>query len=366
MIVAALSCRAGAEGLEVLLVTSRLDGSWEIPAGSDQDSAPHAAVARLAFETSGVRGRVAEDAWGHCTSRRGSRSVAIYLLKVEREVEFFPERGKRRREWVSLAEAQSRLAHSPDLAVLVGSVRLESLPPTISLGDGPSLWERTRGDSPVVCLDLDDTILGRGDEPLPGAVAACEVLVERGCRLVASTARLDPIWAGSPREGKVREVLARCGFPIEEVFVEVPSADLYVDDKGWRFRGDWEELADVVAGRLGRERRPRVSLALAGALMNSDEGPTPGASQALKRLRQGRVEVIASLGNFRPAGASLGERLAQAKIWLAEHGLEVDRVHQGKISSGLYVDSHAVPFHGDWRATLPEVLRRLRRGQGIT
>ncbi|HBP21578.1 MAG TPA: hypothetical protein DEA08_27800 [Planctomycetes bacterium] len=341
----------------MLLVTSRIDGAWclvERSLSSSED--PLRIASDAAFEACGVRGSCRR--LGQVASRRSEEPAEVVVLRVSREARRFPDHGKRRHEWLSPLSASERLSGQPELMALVanlGPADLPEAPPDAR----PAPWRRPPSQPRVVCLDLDDTVLSRGDEPLPGAVAACEVLVERGYRLVASTARLDPVWEGSPRASKIRARLDEIGFPIAELSVDVPPADLYVDDKGWPFDGDWEALLDEVRGQLARSRRLRLSLALAGCLMNPQGGPLHGAREAHAELRALGVERVVSLGNFRPELATPAQRVRAAEAWLAEAGIEPSRVHPGKISSHLYVDTHAYRFEGRWQDALPAILGRL-------
>ena len=139
---------------------------------------------------------------------------------------------------------------------------------------------------------------------------------------------------------------------------DVPPADLYVDDKGWPFTGNWEALLDEARARLARGGRLRLSLALAGCLMGPTGEPLPGARETHAELRSLGAERIISLGNFRPE-LTPDERVSAARAWLTRAGIDPSRVHPGKVSSHLYVDAHAQRFTGSWQATLPAVLARL-------
>ena len=360
-LVAAVPCRLGAEGLELLLVTSRFDGAWGLPKGRARPGEDAAAAAeRSAYEDAGVRGRVGVEPLGVYEHRRGRarRTVRAFALHVSRVLEEFPGRGKRQREWVALDRAAERLGHMPDLLELLETLRRDGLPRLPEDSGCADLWRRPRGARPIICFDVDDTLLGADETALPGAVDVCEALIARGCALVASTARLDPVWAGVPRVARVRGLLRAATIPIEDVRVEVPAADLYVDDKGWRFDGDWDGVLDAARSRR-RGGRVRLSVALAGALCGAEGGPRPEARSALERMGREGIDVVVSLGNFRPVGKEGEDRVEAARDWLATHGLCVHRVHPGKVSSNLYVDPHAFSFAGDWSEAQPELLERL-------
>ena len=98
--------------IRVLLVTSRDTQRWIVPKGwPEKKIKPCDQAAREAFEEAGVQGRATKKPFGSFRYekrlRKGSVtcSVDVYLLKVQRELEDWPERGQRSRCWVSLAEA---------------------------------------------------------------------------------------------------------------------------------------------------------------------------------------------------------------------------------------------------------------------
>jgi 8-oxo-dGTP pyrophosphatase MutT (NUDIX family) len=125
---AALPCRKGKGGLEVMLVTSRDTGRWVLPKGWPMKGLTGAeAAAREAFEEAGLRGKVKGKplgsydypkrlACGDCVPV----TVRVYRLDVTRELDDWPERGQRTRRWVTPAEAASLVAEADLAALLAG------------------------------------------------------------------------------------------------------------------------------------------------------------------------------------------------------------------------------------------------------
>lgn len=126
--VAALPWRRGANGLEILLVTSRETRRWVTPKGgrmagkSDAESA-----AQEALEEAGIEGAVTEAPIGtfrylKVLKRRAPRwcVVALHALEVRVEHPVWQEQAERQRVWVSREEAVRRV-DEPDLKVLIAA-----------------------------------------------------------------------------------------------------------------------------------------------------------------------------------------------------------------------------------------------------
>ena len=120
----------------VLLVTSRESGRWIVPKGwPEKKTKPFDQAALEAYEEAGVLGRVTRKPFGSYQYEKRLRrrtvvcAVDVYLLRVEHELEDWPERGQRVKRWMSpdeaaglvgeaeLAALLSRLAHNSDGAV---------------------------------------------------------------------------------------------------------------------------------------------------------------------------------------------------------------------------------------------------------
>lgn len=103
---------------EVLLITSRDTGRWVIPKGWPMEGRlPHAVAEREAYEEAGVRGTVHAESIGYYMYQKGLSQgltvpckVQVYPLEVSDLCKNFPEKGERRLEWVSCAEAAARVA----------------------------------------------------------------------------------------------------------------------------------------------------------------------------------------------------------------------------------------------------------------
>ena len=114
----------GAGRPEILLVTSARTGRWTIPKGSVE---PHLSMAenaaKEALEEAGIVGAVALRSSGaYRTPKRAGRGeiaieVWVYLLRVARRLDDWPEKRERRVRWVSCATA-ARLLKEPLLRAL--------------------------------------------------------------------------------------------------------------------------------------------------------------------------------------------------------------------------------------------------------
>jgi 8-oxo-dGTP pyrophosphatase MutT (NUDIX family) len=118
--------RAGADGVEVLLITSRETRRWVPPRGNAIPGLrPYESAAQEAFEEAGVRGGVQPDAIG--TYRYGKRAkdgrvtpalVHLYPMLVTEEADAWPERQQRERRWFA-PEAAAAAVDEADLADLI-------------------------------------------------------------------------------------------------------------------------------------------------------------------------------------------------------------------------------------------------------
>ncbi len=132
---AAVPYRSGADGLEVLLITSRRTRRWIVPKGMvELNQTPREAAAQEAFEEAGVRGDVAGKRLGVYTYRKVDHpsgavfAVQVFPLRVTSEADDWPERGQRRKQWLPVNAAarlvrESRLKKM--LLTLPNALRLE-------------------------------------------------------------------------------------------------------------------------------------------------------------------------------------------------------------------------------------------------
>lgn len=114
----------------MLLVTSRGTGRWILPKGwvNPGQSAAQSA-AQEAWEEGGVRGAVDADPLG--TYRYAKRledggarpcQVEVFPLRVEAELDAWPEQDQRRRLWLDPNEAAGRV-EEPELRALLSGFR---------------------------------------------------------------------------------------------------------------------------------------------------------------------------------------------------------------------------------------------------
>jgi hypothetical protein len=105
--------RGKGASLEFLLVTT-VSGAWSIPKGGiDLDETTAEAAEREAREEVGVEGRVVAEPLGEFTYTKfgGRYRVTVHLLKVERELDEWDEKGERERKWVAAAKAPEAAAY---------------------------------------------------------------------------------------------------------------------------------------------------------------------------------------------------------------------------------------------------------------
>jgi len=98
--------------VEVALVTASSGPHWTIPKGHvEPDLSPEDSAAKEAFEESGLVGAVQPRCLGsYVYEKRGRlRRVEVFALEVKRELKRWPEMLVRRRQWMTVEEAASRV-----------------------------------------------------------------------------------------------------------------------------------------------------------------------------------------------------------------------------------------------------------------
>lgn len=128
--VAALPWRRGADGLEILLVTSRETRRWVVPKGGRMPGKTDAQAAAIeAVEEAGVQGHVADEPLGtfrylKVLKRRAARwcVVSVYPLEVFIQHGAWKEQEERRRMWMSVEQAAACVGE-PDLAEIIREFR---------------------------------------------------------------------------------------------------------------------------------------------------------------------------------------------------------------------------------------------------
>ena len=124
--VAALPWRRGADGLEILLVTSRETRRWVTPKGGRMVGLTDAAAAaQEALEEAGVEGLVGDAPLGtfrylKVLKRRAPRwcVVSVYALEVRVEHPTWHEQAERERAWMTVEKAAACVSE-PDLAGII-------------------------------------------------------------------------------------------------------------------------------------------------------------------------------------------------------------------------------------------------------
>ncbi|MCI0674965.1 MAG: NUDIX hydrolase [Phycisphaerales bacterium] len=98
--------------LEVVLVTARSGRGWTIPKGHLEPCLTAAdSAAKEAFEEAGLIGRVSRKAFGRYSYEKQGhwRRVSVYVLRVRKMFPQWPEMAVRKRRWMSVCQAASRV-----------------------------------------------------------------------------------------------------------------------------------------------------------------------------------------------------------------------------------------------------------------
>jgi 8-oxo-dGTP pyrophosphatase MutT (NUDIX family) len=129
---AALPIRfTGAGKLQVLLLTSRGTRRWVIPKGWPIPKlSPGAAAVREAYEEAGLEGAIeSETPIGHYHYDKGLGGggaarvqVGVFLLRVSRQLQAWPEQAERETHWYDPDEAAG-LVEEPELAAILRDLR---------------------------------------------------------------------------------------------------------------------------------------------------------------------------------------------------------------------------------------------------
>lgn len=109
---AAVPFRVRGRVVEVALITSSRGDRWVIPKGNiERGERARESALREALEEAGLVGELVGPSLGSFRyEKRGrSRHVAVYLLRVTRELSRWSEDGERRRKWLRLDKALARL-----------------------------------------------------------------------------------------------------------------------------------------------------------------------------------------------------------------------------------------------------------------
>ena len=123
---AALPWRMTADGVEIMLITSRDTGRWVLPKGWPEGAEDLSeAAAREAGEEAGLSGAVSRREAGRYFYAKTLSSgqdvpceVLVFPLEVDNVADKWREKGQRKRKWVSPVEA-ARMLNEPDLCKLI-------------------------------------------------------------------------------------------------------------------------------------------------------------------------------------------------------------------------------------------------------
>ena len=136
---AALPVRLTADGQpQILLVTSRGSQRWIIPKGWPmRKRSPSQAAAREAYEEAGLEGEIeTERPIGsyRYAKRLGNGNttqveVSIFILRVTRQLEAWPEQAERQTCWFDPVAAAEKV-EEPELAAILRQIRIDADGPT--------------------------------------------------------------------------------------------------------------------------------------------------------------------------------------------------------------------------------------------
>lgn len=121
----ALCYRVKQDKVQILMITSRTTRRWIIPKGWPMNNAtPHQAAVTEAWEEAGVNGKIRGNTLGiysYVKRDDGARTpcvVIVFAVKVRSLASDFPEKGQRKRKWVSRKRAAAMVAE-PELAQMI-------------------------------------------------------------------------------------------------------------------------------------------------------------------------------------------------------------------------------------------------------
>lgn len=120
---AALCYRIRSNKVEILLVTTRRTGRWILPKGWPKDGlTPQKSAALEAWEEAGVVGQADGRPLGLFSYSKVIEKgetlpcvVMVYAVKVKSLARDFPEKGQRKRKWVTRKQAANKVGE-PELA----------------------------------------------------------------------------------------------------------------------------------------------------------------------------------------------------------------------------------------------------------
>jgi 8-oxo-dGTP pyrophosphatase MutT (NUDIX family) len=101
--------RKNVDKIEILLVQKVEGESWGFPKGGIQKNMTEIdSAAKETFEEAGVQGKIGKLLGEYMYRKNGKEQiVSLYPMKVEKELDNWPEMKIRQRKWVSVDEAKS-------------------------------------------------------------------------------------------------------------------------------------------------------------------------------------------------------------------------------------------------------------------
>ena len=153
---AALPFRVADDGLRVMLLTSRETRRWVIPKGWPMPGRkPREVAAQEAFEEAGILGTIVgkRPVGSYHYSKRLSAhhsilcEVSVFLLRVEQQLDEWPEKGQRDRRWFTPSEAYEAVDEGGLAEILRRTISV-ALPKCLAFTNpaGPS-WKVRFGDA---------------------------------------------------------------------------------------------------------------------------------------------------------------------------------------------------------------------------
>jgi len=113
--------------IEIALITASSGPHWTIPKGHiEPNMSPGESAAKEAFEESGLIGQIGNRRLGsYIYEKRGAlRQVDLYALAVTKELKHWPEMNERKRLWMSIGEAASRVRSAELRCCIQGFARM--------------------------------------------------------------------------------------------------------------------------------------------------------------------------------------------------------------------------------------------------
>ena len=126
---AALCWRMQNGKVEICIVTTRNSGRWILPKGWPMHKqTPAQSAATEAYEEAGIKGDAIDTCLGVYSYVKPHQSgnipivVMVYPVRVRKELSNWPEKGQRKRNWLSPKKAAKKL-QEPELKLIVAAFK---------------------------------------------------------------------------------------------------------------------------------------------------------------------------------------------------------------------------------------------------